>query len=192
MLRRRRRSPSPAVGDFVIGLVSINVTRRIRSCQNPSDLLVQIDGGIVFPIVDLIRRSTAVYLLKCRFPCETGRSQASRRQQGAVACGGATARAIKSHAGRTWPDDFQQPRAICCVVVGRPCAMLGASVARMMRPACNLLPRDMLATAATVRRCLWQRCDGYFLLGFVRACPGKPMKFSSQYSILGRFWSDQN
>ncbi|KZV18069.1 Methylmalonate-semialdehyde dehydrogenase [Dorcoceras hygrometricum] len=79
--RRCRPPPSAAADDFVIGLVSINVTRRIRSCQNPSDLLVQIDGGIAFPVVDLIRRSTAVYLLKCRFPCETGQSQAPRRQQ---------------------------------------------------------------------------------------------------------------
>ncbi|KZV18070.1 hypothetical protein F511_24378 [Dorcoceras hygrometricum] len=81
--RRRRPPPSAAaaVGDFVIGLFSISVTRRIRSCQNPSDVLVQIDGGITFPVVDLIKRSTAVYLLKCRFPCETGRSQAPRRQQ---------------------------------------------------------------------------------------------------------------
>ncbi|KZV21246.1 hypothetical protein F511_19383 [Dorcoceras hygrometricum] len=79
---RRRRSPPPAAGDFVIGLVSISVMRKIRSCKNPSYLLVQIDGGIAFPVVDLIRRSTAAYLLKCRFPCETGRSQAPRRQQG--------------------------------------------------------------------------------------------------------------
>ncbi|KZV25077.1 hypothetical protein F511_03567 [Dorcoceras hygrometricum] len=43
------------------------MTRRIRSCQNPSDLLVQIDGGIMFPVVDLIRRSTAAYLLKYGF-----------------------------------------------------------------------------------------------------------------------------
>ncbi|KZV46168.1 PQQ enzyme repeat-containing protein (ISS) [Dorcoceras hygrometricum] len=49
---------------------------------NLSDLLVQTDKGIVIPVVDLIRRSTAAYLLKCRFPCETGRSQAPRRKQG--------------------------------------------------------------------------------------------------------------
>ncbi|KZV34171.1 hypothetical protein F511_29208 [Dorcoceras hygrometricum] len=73
-----RRRPSPVI---VIGLVSISVTRRIRSCQNPSDILVHIDGGIAFPVVDLIRRSTAAYLLKCRFPCETDRSQVPRRQQ---------------------------------------------------------------------------------------------------------------
>ncbi|KZT76086.1 hypothetical protein F511_46889 [Dorcoceras hygrometricum] len=27
------------------------------------------------------------------------------------------------------------------------------------------------------------------LLGFIRACPGQPMKFSGRYSISGRFWS---
>ncbi|KZV47154.1 hypothetical protein F511_29365 [Dorcoceras hygrometricum] len=42
--------------------------RRIRSCQNPSDLLVQIDEGIVFPVVDLIRRSTAAYNSRASFP----------------------------------------------------------------------------------------------------------------------------
>ncbi|KZV54822.1 hypothetical protein F511_36449 [Dorcoceras hygrometricum] len=50
--------------------------------QNPSDLLVQTDGGIVFPIVDLIRRSTAAYNSRARIPCESGWSQAPRRQQG--------------------------------------------------------------------------------------------------------------
>ncbi|KZV21128.1 hypothetical protein F511_13194 [Dorcoceras hygrometricum] len=77
-----RGPPSPSPYFRVVGLVSISTTRRIRSCQNPSDLLVQIDGGIVLPVVDLIKRSTVAYLLKCRFPCETGRSQAPRRQQG--------------------------------------------------------------------------------------------------------------
>ncbi|KZV47926.1 hypothetical protein F511_20534 [Dorcoceras hygrometricum] len=54
---------------------------EIPSVVNLSDLLVQTDKGIVIPVVDLIRRSTAAYLLKCWFPCETGRSQAPRRQQ---------------------------------------------------------------------------------------------------------------
>ncbi|KZV23993.1 hypothetical protein F511_44306 [Dorcoceras hygrometricum] len=34
------------------------------------------DEGVLIPVVDLIRRSTAAYLLKYRFPRETGRSQA--------------------------------------------------------------------------------------------------------------------
>ncbi|KZV39651.1 hypothetical protein F511_30457 [Dorcoceras hygrometricum] len=54
---------------------------EIPFVSNSSVLLVQADKGFVLPIVDLIRRSTAAYLLKCRFPCETGRSQAPRRQQ---------------------------------------------------------------------------------------------------------------
>ncbi|KZV27646.1 hypothetical protein F511_42600 [Dorcoceras hygrometricum] len=82
--RRRRPTPPPAVGDRD-RTFSISVTRRIRSCQNPSDILVHIDGGIVFPVMDLIRRSTAAYLLKFRFPCETGRGQAPRRQQAMAA-----------------------------------------------------------------------------------------------------------
>ncbi|KZV15552.1 chaperone protein dnaJ 13 [Dorcoceras hygrometricum] len=28
-----------------------------------------------------------------------------------------------------------------------------------------------------------------FLLGFVRSCPGQPVKFLGRYSILGQFWS---
>ncbi|KZV50312.1 hypothetical protein F511_39285 [Dorcoceras hygrometricum] len=46
-------APPPSVRR-VIGLVSITATRTFRPCQNPSDLLVQIDGGILIPIVDLI------------------------------------------------------------------------------------------------------------------------------------------
>ncbi|KZV41732.1 hypothetical protein F511_35481 [Dorcoceras hygrometricum] len=38
----------------VIGLVSITATRSFRPCQNPSDLIVQIDGGILIPVVYLI------------------------------------------------------------------------------------------------------------------------------------------
>ncbi|KZV34492.1 hypothetical protein F511_17092 [Dorcoceras hygrometricum] len=51
------------------------------SVLNPSSLLVHIDGGRLNPVVDLIGGSTAAYSLKCRFPRETGRSQAPRRQQ---------------------------------------------------------------------------------------------------------------
>ncbi|KZV26099.1 hypothetical protein F511_06025 [Dorcoceras hygrometricum] len=51
------------------------------SVLNPSSLLVQIDGGRLNPVVDLIGGSTAAYSLKCRFSRETGRSQAPRRQQ---------------------------------------------------------------------------------------------------------------
>ncbi|KZV28659.1 hypothetical protein F511_05786 [Dorcoceras hygrometricum] len=55
---------------------------EIPFLSNSSVLLVQANEGFVLPVMDLIRRSTAAYLLKCRFPCETGRSQAPRRQQG--------------------------------------------------------------------------------------------------------------
>ncbi|KZV39650.1 hypothetical protein F511_30456 [Dorcoceras hygrometricum] len=55
---------------------------EIPFVSNSSVHLVQADKGFVVPVLDLIRRSTAAYLLKCRFPCETGRSQAPRRQQG--------------------------------------------------------------------------------------------------------------
>ncbi|KZV55168.1 hypothetical protein F511_27445 [Dorcoceras hygrometricum] len=56
------RPPPPPPPDFrVVGLVSISATSRIRSCQNLLDFLVQIDGEIAFPVVDLIRRSTAIF-----------------------------------------------------------------------------------------------------------------------------------
>ncbi|KZV43934.1 hypothetical protein F511_16272 [Dorcoceras hygrometricum] len=40
----------------MIGLAPIIVLRRFRPWKNPSVLLVQIDGGILIPVVDLIRR----------------------------------------------------------------------------------------------------------------------------------------
>ncbi|KZV38101.1 hypothetical protein F511_42502 [Dorcoceras hygrometricum] len=51
--RRAFAAPPPSVRS-VIGLVSITATRSFRPCQNPSDLLVQIDGGILIPVMDLI------------------------------------------------------------------------------------------------------------------------------------------
>ncbi|KZV32811.1 hypothetical protein F511_26670 [Dorcoceras hygrometricum] len=51
--RRASAAPPPSVPS-VIGLVSIIATRSFHPCQNPSYLLVQIDGGILIPIVDLI------------------------------------------------------------------------------------------------------------------------------------------
>ncbi|KZV40798.1 hypothetical protein F511_22239 [Dorcoceras hygrometricum] len=79
---RHLHAPPPCPAAVVIGLVPINFLRRIRSWQNPSDILVQIDGGIAFPVVDLIRRSTAAYNSRARFPMNSGWSQAPRRQQG--------------------------------------------------------------------------------------------------------------
>ncbi|KZV26957.1 dystroglycan-like [Dorcoceras hygrometricum] len=81
------RRPPPVI---VIGLVSISVTRRIHSCQNPSDLLVQIDGGIAFPVVDLIRRSTVAYNSSASFHVilvGAGRLDASKLK---VSCSGGT------------------------------------------------------------------------------------------------------
>ncbi|KZV15743.1 hypothetical protein F511_08939 [Dorcoceras hygrometricum] len=44
-------------------------------------MILRIDGGRSIPVVDRIGGSTVAYSLKCRFPRETGRSQAPRRQQ---------------------------------------------------------------------------------------------------------------
>ncbi|KZV46660.1 TMV resistance protein N-like [Dorcoceras hygrometricum] len=99
-------TPPPSVCR-VIGLVSITATSSFCPCQSPSDLLVQIDGGILIPIVDLIRRIYRRLQFKSQFPCDSGWSQAPRRQQarlpGAAACVGTTARAlarIKSRDGQ--------------------------------------------------------------------------------------------
>ncbi|KZV48140.1 F-box/LRR-repeat protein 14-like [Dorcoceras hygrometricum] len=54
------------------------------SVLNSSGLLVQADEGVLIPVVDLIRRSTAAYNSRARFPCESGWSQAPRRQQADV------------------------------------------------------------------------------------------------------------
>ncbi|KZV55459.1 transcription initiation factor IIF subunit beta-like [Dorcoceras hygrometricum] len=54
----------------------------IPSVGNQSSLLVQIDGGRLIPVVDLIGGSTAAYREEPDFPCEfSGWSQAPRRQQ---------------------------------------------------------------------------------------------------------------
>ncbi|KZV48904.1 hypothetical protein F511_16820 [Dorcoceras hygrometricum] len=77
----RRRAP-PSAASCRDRTCSDQLFEEFPSVPNSSGLLVRADEGIVFPVVDLIRRSTTAYLLKCRFPCETGRSQAPRRQQG--------------------------------------------------------------------------------------------------------------
>ncbi|KZV28499.1 hypothetical protein F511_39886 [Dorcoceras hygrometricum] len=52
----RRLAPPLCAVFYVIGLVSITVMWSFRQCQNPLDILVQTDGGSLFPVVDLIRR----------------------------------------------------------------------------------------------------------------------------------------
>ncbi|KZV29795.1 inorganic pyrophosphatase fused with fructose-1,6-bisphosphatase [Dorcoceras hygrometricum] len=60
---------------------SDQLDEEFPSVLNSSVLLVQADEGVLNLVVDLIGGSTAAYSLKCRFPRETGRSQAPRRQQ---------------------------------------------------------------------------------------------------------------
>ncbi|KZV33366.1 thioredoxin family protein [Dorcoceras hygrometricum] len=63
---------------------SDHVDEEIPFVSNLSALLVQTDEGVLFPVVDRIRRSTAAYRrlpLKCQIPCESFRSQAPRRRQ---------------------------------------------------------------------------------------------------------------
>ncbi|KZV30914.1 polyadenylate-binding protein 2-like [Dorcoceras hygrometricum] len=79
ILPRGRRAPRAAV--YRDRTCSDRRAEEILFVSNSSVLLVQADEGFVLPVVDLIRRSTVAYLLKCRFPCEIGRSQAPRRQR---------------------------------------------------------------------------------------------------------------
>ncbi|KZV56618.1 hypothetical protein F511_42930 [Dorcoceras hygrometricum] len=60
---------------------SDHVDEEIPSVANSSDLLVQTDEGLVFLVMDLIKENVPPPTLKCRIPCESGRSQAPRRQQ---------------------------------------------------------------------------------------------------------------
>ncbi|KZV41558.1 triacylglycerol lipase [Dorcoceras hygrometricum] len=81
--------PPPCAAIYVIGLVSITATRSFRPCQNPSDLLVQIDGGILIPVVDLIDDlpPPTISILKSntkifgRLPCTAVRGGAPARTQ---------------------------------------------------------------------------------------------------------------
>ncbi|KZV33790.1 hypothetical protein F511_16396 [Dorcoceras hygrometricum] len=63
---------------------SDHVDEEIPSMANSSVLLVQTDEGLVFPVMDLIKENLPPPTLKCRIPCESGRSQAPRRQQGNI------------------------------------------------------------------------------------------------------------
>ncbi|KZV46741.1 hypothetical protein F511_37277 [Dorcoceras hygrometricum] len=56
---------------------SDHVDDEIPFMSNSSALLVQTGEGVLFPVVDRIRRSTAAYL-ECQFPCQSGRIQAPR------------------------------------------------------------------------------------------------------------------
>ncbi|KZV55911.1 cell division cycle 5-like protein [Dorcoceras hygrometricum] len=60
-----------------------DVARRFTMIRWAS-LLVQADEGTLLPVVDLIRRNLPPPTVKCRFPRETGRSQAPRRQQDGI------------------------------------------------------------------------------------------------------------
>ncbi|KZV17592.1 hypothetical protein F511_37212 [Dorcoceras hygrometricum] len=75
------------IQQLILNTISRSHTCRDRTCSdhfvveipfvaNSSALLVQTDEGVLFPVVDRIMRSTAAY------PCESGRIQAPRRQQG--------------------------------------------------------------------------------------------------------------
>ncbi|KZV45796.1 Helicase-like protein [Dorcoceras hygrometricum] len=58
---------SPLVGDRTCSDQFFEV---IPSVENPSSLLVQIDGGRLNSVVDLIGGSTAAYRQDPDFPCE--------------------------------------------------------------------------------------------------------------------------
>ncbi|KZV20708.1 hypothetical protein F511_09237 [Dorcoceras hygrometricum] len=69
-------TPPPLTPDFLRPR-----EEEIPFVSNPSDLLVQTDEGFLFPVVDLIRRIYRHLPFEVPVSCETGRSQAPRRQQ---------------------------------------------------------------------------------------------------------------
>ncbi|KZV49687.1 ABC transporter B family member 4-like [Dorcoceras hygrometricum] len=83
--RASTHSPPPTAARAVAcrdRTCSNRLDEEIPFVSNLSDLLVQTDEGILIPIVDLIKENLPPSTLKCRIPCESGRSQAPRRQQG--------------------------------------------------------------------------------------------------------------
>ncbi|KZV41328.1 hypothetical protein F511_19495 [Dorcoceras hygrometricum] len=181
--RRRRPSnaaagrPPPSSPDFhVVGLVSISATRRIRSCQNPSDLLVQIYGGIAFLVVDLIRRSTAAYNSRAIFPVilfGAGRLDVSKVTIDKCPMNGCrpppcaatttTERAMARAQPRAGLRNMLRKGRPPCVGVAHgdaqaaPCMAWPCLARRCIARPCAV--RYMVATAA-VRICSRQRCDG--------------------------------
>ncbi|KZV42998.1 hypothetical protein F511_41834 [Dorcoceras hygrometricum] len=112
---------------------------------------MQIDGGRLIPVVDLIGGSTAAYREEPYFPCEfSGWSQASRSQQ--------------AH----WLRDIEAGGAL-------PCAAMGEALPRMSRPCAT---RNMLAAAAAVRPpssdVSGSDAMANFLLGLFGPVPGSP------------------
>ncbi|KZV30979.1 ABC transporter G family member 11-like [Dorcoceras hygrometricum] len=76
------QAPPPLAGDRTCSDQFFEV---IPSVANPSSLLVQIDGGRLNPVVDLIGGSTAAYRQEPDFLVKSGWSQTPRRQQGRAA-----------------------------------------------------------------------------------------------------------
>ncbi|KZV32826.1 hypothetical protein F511_20927 [Dorcoceras hygrometricum] len=131
--------------------------------------------------------------------------QAARRRRTAAppraqwrACDRALA-SFKSRAGQLqvarWPRDGQtlasSPCASCCVQVGAVRHAWRTVVARSCRAWRGGVRPSAARYVGGGRRpaILVAMRRLVYLLGFVRACPGKPMKFSGQYSILGQFLS---
>ncbi|KZV18089.1 hypothetical protein F511_32042 [Dorcoceras hygrometricum] len=76
--RRRRSPPSPSLA----GICSDQLFEEFPSVLISSGLLVQADKGTLLPVVDLIRRNLPQSTVKSQSPCDSGWSQAPRRQQG--------------------------------------------------------------------------------------------------------------
>ncbi|KZV50477.1 hypothetical protein F511_31999 [Dorcoceras hygrometricum] len=132
-------------------------------------------GGRLNPVVDLIGESTAAYSLKCRFPRETGRSQAPRRQQDrkqkflkkpatAPPCMAAPPPPPAGcHDFAHWLRNILATGRARRPGDGRSMAVVRAMAGRYMRRAWRGSARACAArylAAAAVRRCLRQRCDG--------------------------------
>ncbi|KZV23035.1 hypothetical protein F511_16559 [Dorcoceras hygrometricum] len=67
---------------MVVDLIGIYVLKGPYCTLTTIDWFLQSDGGFLFPVVDLIKEDLPPPTVKSQFPCDSGWSQAPRRQQG--------------------------------------------------------------------------------------------------------------
>ncbi|KZV50636.1 hypothetical protein F511_25595 [Dorcoceras hygrometricum] len=115
---------------------------------------VQTDGGLLFPVVDLIRRSTAAYNSRAGIPCESG------CQPPPCAAATTTARRPTQHVAQRRPPcaDVAHGDAQAAPCMAQPCRTCRGSA----RPCAA---RYVMAAAAAVRRISDSDATANFLLG---------------------------
>ncbi|KZV43919.1 hypothetical protein F511_27279 [Dorcoceras hygrometricum] len=150
------------------GLLRALVARRRPRRGRP---LLMISGAIVAQISS--GHTRAQLCARPRYVAPDGRSMA-----GCIAQDVAHWLAIVGRPLAAW---WPRKTLRCWPIVAAGCALVCAAcmvaAAAAVRPPSGDDLRQIIATAE------------FFLLGYVRACPGQPVKFSGRYSISNRFWS---